>query len=137
MFICCILAGFLSGFFFDVCRALRKSFKLKKVMPLVDAVFWVSVVCINYMLLYKSGDGQLRGFCIMGTTGGVIVYMMCFSSVLGKWMFFSFEAVRKILSTVFTPVLRFFKWINSKSIVIVQNLQKNKKNFGKKTLEKF
>lgn len=136
IFICCILAGFLSGFVFDVCRVMRKSFKLKKIMPFVDAGFWLFAICINYTLLYKSGSGQLRGFCLFGIAGGVAVYIMCFSNVIGRWMVLSLQVVKRFFSCLLAPFFRLLGIIKAKCVKIVQNIQKNKKIFGKKTLEK-
>ncbi len=136
LFISCILAGFLAGFLFDVCRAFRIGFKLKKAVPFADILFWIAVVVVCYKIIFTAGDGQLRGFCFAGIGGGALVYILCFSKVLGKWMVLSVRSLRAVFMWFICPVKSFFEGVCAKIGGIVQNLQKNRKIFGKKTLEK-
>ena len=135
MFISCILAGFLAGFIFDACRALRTGLKLKRVMPVIDIAFWVLVLCITYSVLFASGSGQLRGFCVAGIFGGAILYAMCFSKIICPWMVISVRAVSGVAKWITAPFCRIFGWFCTKFAGFVQIIQKNIKNFGKKTLE--
>ena len=136
MFISCILAGFFAGFFYDVNRALRNGFRLKKLVPFVDLLFWAVITAFTYAVLYRSGNGQLRGFCLGGIGGGVVLYVLCFSPVLGRWMVVSARGVNRCIKGVTTPVKACFSAGKSKIIRFVQNKQKNRKIFVKKTLEK-
>ena len=136
LFISCILAGFLAGFLFDVFRALRIGFRLKKAVPVMDVLFWVSVVVVCYKIIFVVGEGQLRGFCFLGIAGGMAVYLLSFSKVLCGWMVVSTRALNGIIMWVLNPIKALFCAIPETFAEIVQNLQKNVKNFGKKTLEK-
>lgn len=136
LFISCILTGFLTGFLFDAGKALRIGFKLKKAVPVIDVVFWGMVVALSYKIIFTVGEGQLRGFCFFGIGGGILVYFLFFSRTIGGWLVFSARWVRRCFLWIFDPLKVCFLAIKSKFDAIVQNLQKNEKNFGKKTLEK-
>ncbi len=136
LFISCILAGFLAGFLFDVCRALRIGFRLKKTVPFIDVLFWAGTVIICYKIIFEVGEGRLRGFCFLGIAGGVSVYLLSFSKTLGKWMVISAKNLKRIIMWFICPVNIVLKTVGADFGGIVQNLQKNVGIFVKKTLEK-
>lgn len=141
MFISCVFAGFLVGIVYDMLRALRKGLKLKKLIPLLDTLFWLTVVYITYIVLYKSGEGTLKAFAFPGLCGGFAVYILSFSRILGTWMVVSVGKVRKaaqiICEKLFLPVCCLFKRIKSIIGGIVQNIQKYKRIFVGKNIEKY
>ena len=140
VFISCAAVGFIAAFLYFVLRVLRVELKLKKTVPFIDATFWVVVICMSYMALYKSGSGQLRGFAFPGMLCGIIVYIFIFSTFVNRWTVISVRFLRSFLNIMLTPFVKIFGLIMSlmsKIAEIVQNIQKNSKIFVKKRLEKF
>ena len=54
IFTCCTLVGFASGFIYDLFKALKKAFKVKKTASLFDIAFWAVVLCVFLRCFSKA-----------------------------------------------------------------------------------
>ena len=146
MFIGSVVAGFIMGMFFDMLRALKKTLRIKKFMPVLDSVFWFFCLIISFAALYITGDGIFRWFAVFGFLTGVTLYMLTISKPTMKFMIISLkfikkvvDGIKKIIRMIFSPfikVLSAFAGFFAKFGEIVHNLQKNSIILLKKHLKK-
>ena len=139
IFTCCTLVGFVSGFIYDLFKALKKAFKVKKTASVFDVAFWVVVLCIFFAVLFKSGSGQMRGYTIIGFVLGFISYILAASRDISPVIEKIILYFLKITRSIFEPVIKFSRFIGhlmSKLSDIVQNTQKKVIKIVKKRLEK-
>ena len=139
IFTCCTLVGFASGFIYDLFKALKKAFKVKKTASLFDIAFWAVVLCVFFAVLFKSGSGQMRGYTIIGFALGFISYILAasrdISPVIEKFILYFL----KITRLIFEPIIKFSRSVShlmSEFSDIVQNTQKKVRKIVKKRLEK-
>ncbi len=80
IFIYSILSGALLSFIYDLFRVKRKLAKTSSI-PLFfeDLIFWIIVSIVMFAVVYRSNDGELRGYILIGTLIGVVLYMLLLS----------------------------------------------------------
>ncbi|MDP4118892.1 MAG: spore cortex biosynthesis protein YabQ [Bacillota bacterium] len=133
------MTGFLAGVIYCVLRAVKKEFKLKKSVPVIDISFWVVVLFLYYSVLYKSGEGQMRGFVLLGGFCGSALYFLCFDKKIRKFVEGAVHIICVIIDKIFMPfrkIREVFCNILKKLVKIVHNKQKKGRKFVKKILEK-
>lgn len=87
VFIACLLSGAVSGFVFDIFRAIRREKNVSdKTVAIHDMLFWLISCLIVYMALYISNGAELRWFELVGLCVGVVFYMLCLSCVCIKFL---------------------------------------------------
>ncbi len=141
-----IIAGLFMGIFFDLLRAVKKTFKLKKAIFVLDIIYWLIAVAIAYFSVFKWGDGRLRGFVFLGFICGVIIYAFLIGPPVFKCMIISLRLVLDVFRNIWTgikwvfwPFTAIIRGILSKMTKIkefVHYLQKNSKILVKKYLKK-
>ena len=139
IFTCCTLVGFACGFIYDLFKALKKVFKVKKAASLFDIAFWAVVLCVFFAVLFKSGSGQMRGYTIIGFTLGFISYILSVSRDISHLIERIILYFLKIMHLIFEPIIKFSRFtgrLMSKFSDIVQNIQKKARKIVKKRLEK-
>lgn len=70
-----IAVGGVSGFLYDIYRALRSPFRLRG-LPVVagDILFWLVVAALIVLGILLAGPGELRGAYLLAAGGGAIIY---------------------------------------------------------------
>ena len=75
-----ILLGLSAGVLYDLLRPLRLR-KPHFTAPL-DALYCLVVGGTGFLFLLRRGDGELRGFLILGAVGGAVLFFCAFSQWL-------------------------------------------------------
>ena len=75
-----ILLGIAVGVLYDLLRPLR--LRLPRITALLDAVYCLAVGVISFLFLLRRGEGELRGFMLLGGVGGAVVFFCAFSQLL-------------------------------------------------------
>ena len=139
IFTSCILAGFLSALIYDIFRAVKKIFKVKKSASALDISFWAAALCVFFTALILSGNGQMRGYALIGFSFGFVSYVTAVSRDISPFIEKFIIYLIKILKIIFSPAVRlsgFLCRLLHKIGDIVQNTQKKARKIVKKRLEK-
>ncbi len=139
VFFSLFLVGILAGVMYNFFSVLRAEYKLKKLSPVLDGIFALALLIMFYTALYKSGKGQLRLYAFLGAATGFTVYFLLIGKIFGKWMVISLRFFNRIMSIIFFPFLKIWKFIKliwMKIVKTVHFIQKNSENFVRKILEK-
>ena len=139
IFTCCVLAGFASGFVYDLCRTLKSELRLKRAAASVDLIFWSVVLYIFFITLFKSGNGQMRGFALIGFALGFAVYFFAISKEVSGLLKIIIRFLIRLIYYVVYPFKKIYAVLGrvlSRFVRIVQNIQKKAEKIVRKRLEK-
>ena len=119
-----ILNGFLIGILFDIFRILRKSFKTKDFLTILqDILFWILAGFIILYSIFKFNNGELRGFIFLGILIGAIIYLLLFSKLFITVNVFIINILKKIIYYILIlpikTILKFLKKIIFKPVTSI------------------
>lgn len=109
-----LIIGLCIGIFFDLFRALRKTFKTPDFITYIEDILFMAVVgifVINSLILMNNG--QIRMYIILAILFGISFYFL----TIGKICFITFQ----IFMNFFKKII-FFPFF-------LKNITKNKKDF--------
>ncbi|MDY5611984.1 spore cortex biosynthesis protein YabQ [Dysosmobacter sp.] len=75
-----ILLGLALGSLYDLLRPFR--LRLPRLTALLDAAYCLAAGAAAFSFLMERGGGELRGFMVLGTVGGVVLFFCAFSQWL-------------------------------------------------------
>jgi spore cortex biosynthesis protein YabQ len=107
-----------------------------------DLIYWTISALLLFFIMLKENHGEIRGFLILGSFIGMILYFSAVSKIFLKISDKILSLIKKILivtfKILFTPigyVLKLFKKIFDLTIgnIIFNKIKFNKLKFKKKT----
>ena len=102
IFICSIAGGMLIAFIYDLFRIKRKAVKTRSIfIHIEDFAYWIVVALVMFTCVYLSNDGQVRGYIFIGSTIGVVLYVLLFSRAVTKVIIFTARVVKRFFKTLF------------------------------------
>ena len=104
------LLGLVLGVFYDLLRAIRIRFRLKRRgTGLLDLLFCL-VLLVGFLLLQLRGtDGRLRGYLLVGLAGGILLYRR----TLSRWVLRLLLWLLKKLGQALGAAQNFVLWLFS------------------------
>ncbi len=143
LFLLSVFFGFVIGFFYDFLIIFRKIIKhFKFMVQIEDLIYWTISALLLFFIMLKENHGEIRGFLILGSFIGMILYFSAVSKIFLKISDKILSLIKKILivtfKILFTPigyVLKLFKKIFDLTIgnIIFNKIKFNKLKFKKKT----
>ena len=83
IFIQSVAGGMLIAFIYDLFRIKRKTIRTRTIsLYIEDFIFWILVALVMFGVVYRSNDGEVRGYIFLGTLIGVILYMLLLSRIV-------------------------------------------------------
>ena len=76
-----VLAGLISGAFYNLLRAVREKTGRGPVGPLSDLFFWVFVGAALIKLSLDFNDGGIRGYQLLGAACGFLLHYLCLGGI--------------------------------------------------------
>ena len=124
MFFIFILNGFIIGLLFDIFRILRKTFKTKDYITILeDILFWILTGLIILYSIFKFNNGELRGFIFIGIFIGAVFYLLLFSKLFITVNVYIITILKKIIYYILIlpikTICKFFKKIIKKPITFI------------------
>ena len=124
IFLIFILNGFLIGIIFDAFRILRKSFKTKDFVTIIeDIIFWIISGFIIFYSVFKFNNGEVRGYIFLGILFGAIIYLLAFSKIFINVSVSVINIIKRIFNyAIIKPIkflIKMFKKIIFKPISFV------------------
>ena len=97
------------AFVYDIFRILRKVVRTGGIAVFVqDILFWLIACIIMFISIYRSNDGELRGFLFLGAFLGAVLYAMLFSkAVMGSSLFIVNVTTRAVKLLIFIVLYPF------------------------------
>ena len=115
-----LACGLAMGTVFDAYRVLTWQLPfLRKLLPVLDLLYWAGVTVFVFRALYGSNEGQLRSFVFIGLAAGVLLYYFLFSKPV-VWLVrkgldgvrWTIRLVRRLVEVlVIKPVLLLYKLV--------------------------
>lgn len=83
-----ILLGLLLGALYDLLRPFR--LHVPRCTPLLDGLYCLTTGSACFLFILHRGNGDLRGFLLLGMIGGSVLFFAAFSSLLRPiWAFWA------------------------------------------------
>lgn len=120
-FVQSILLGLAAGVLYDLLRPFR--LRRPSLTALLDAGYCLSVGAGAFLFLLRRGEGELRGFLVLGAVGGAVLFFCAFSHLLQPiWEFWA-ETLAYLVHLLSIPLLWVKKfaqnWGNAEKISFV------------------
>ena len=75
VFLSCVLGGMIIAFVYDIFRVRRKAIKSGNlIVYFEDFIYWIIVALVLFAVVYRSNEGEIRGYLILGVIIGIILY---------------------------------------------------------------
>jgi len=82
-FLNCVLGGMIVAFVYDIFRVRRKAIKSSNlIVYFEDFIYWIIVALILFAIIYRSNEGELRGYLMLGVAIGIILYALLLSRIV-------------------------------------------------------
>ena len=102
-FVQSILLGLAAGVLYDLLRPFR--LRRPGLTALLDAGYCLSVGAGAFLFLLRRGEGELRGFLVLGAVGGAVLFFCAFSHLLQPiWEFWA-ETLAYLVHLLSIPLL--------------------------------
>lgn len=112
VFLNCILGGAIIAFIYDVFRVRRRTIKSGNlIVYLEDFVYWIIVALVLFAVVYRSNEGEIRGYLILGMIIGIILYILLLSRVVMRFFLFLVRILYRLLTAILIIILFPFKVI--------------------------
>ncbi|OPX84478.1 MAG: Spore cortex protein YabQ (Spore_YabQ) [Pelotomaculum sp. PtaB.Bin104] len=96
-----LMIGVLGGFCYDYYRAVRRTFRFKKMGTwLGDIFFWMVTTALVFILLLLGNWGVVRYYVFFGLGLGALIYFQFFSNAMSRLVRFKFFLLKKIWDIV-------------------------------------
>ncbi len=103
---CSILGGMIIAFIYDIFRIRRKTIKSGNILVYFeDFIYWIIVALVLFAVLYYSNEGEIRGYLIIGTVLGIVLYAVVLSSFVMKIFLFFVRIIYKIIVSILSALL--------------------------------
>ncbi len=123
-----VLIGVLIASIFDFFRAYRKIKKVSTLAVMIqDIIYFIIVTIVIIFSIIKLLDSQIRLYVFLGILIGSSIYFSTISMYVMKVYMLFFNMLKKIISTIFLPVLLSLQIITK----LVKKVKKNEKNVAK------
>jgi len=94
------------AFVYDIFRVRRKAIKSGNlIVYFEDFIYWIIVALVLFAVVYRSNEGEIRGYLILGVIIGIILYAFLLSRIVMKVFLFLIRVVYKAAVIVFTIIL--------------------------------
>jgi spore cortex biosynthesis protein YabQ len=94
------------AFIYDIFRVRRKTIKSSNILVYFeDFIYWIIVALVLFAVLFYSNEGEIRGYLIIGTVLGIILYAVVLSRVVMKIFLFFVRIVYKSVVTILSIIL--------------------------------
>lgn len=147
-----ILWGVILLVLYDVLRIFRRIIRHSGLVVAVeDLLFWVASSVLIFAMMFRENDGIIRGFAIMGTTIGMVLYNYILSDYivnavtrmifyLVRPIVYILRKIKKIFIFIFKAGKKLYKVILIRLIKVKKSvrigLNKSNQRKEKKKLEK-
>ena len=106
VFLSCVVGGIIIAFVYDIFRVRRKAIKSGNlIVYFEDFIYWIIVALVLFAVVYRSNEGEIRGYLILGVIIGIILYAFLLSRIVMKVFLFLIRVVYKAAVIVFTIIL--------------------------------
>jgi len=106
VFLCSVLGGMIIAFIYDIFRVRRKTIKSSNILVYFeDFIYWIIVALVLFAVLYYSNEGEIRGYLIIGTVLGIILYALLLSYIVMKIFLFFVKIIYKVVVTILSAIL--------------------------------
>lgn len=83
VFLQAILLGALSGLWYDLCRAVRRTAHTGLFgTAILDLLFWMTALGALFYFAVTDAAAQMRGYVLVGEALGAALYFLCFSPLI-------------------------------------------------------
>jgi spore cortex biosynthesis protein YabQ len=94
------------AFVYDIFRVRRKAIKSGNlIVYFEDFIYWIIVALVLFAVVYRSNEGEIRGYLILGVIIGITLYAFLLSRIVMKVFLFLIRVVYKAAVIVFTVIL--------------------------------
>jgi len=101
VFLNCVLGGMIVAFIYDIFRVRRKTIKSSNlIVYFEDFIYWIIVALVLFAIIYRSNEGELRGYVMLGVAIGIILYALILSRIVMAVFLFVIRTIYKIAVTV-------------------------------------
>ncbi|OLS03006.1 spore cortex biosynthesis protein YabQ [Tissierella creatinophila] len=128
IFLFSINQGIVLGLLYDAYRAMRKIFKPKKVLGIVeDLLLWVIITFVVFIFLLRYLNGVFRAFVFIGFIIGAFFYLKILSYFIFPIIFKTFELIFYFISEIIEIISYPFRATVN---IFKKGKDKNKKMFS-------
>ncbi|WP_273479667.1 spore cortex biosynthesis protein YabQ [Acetivibrio straminisolvens] len=100
VFLNCVLGGMIVAFIYDIFRVRRKAIKSSNlIVYFEDFIYWIIVALILFAIIYRSNEGELRGYLILGIANGIVLYALLLSRIVMAVFLFAIRTIYKVAIT--------------------------------------
>lgn len=104
--------GVVGGFCYDYYRAVRRTFRLKKVGTFIgDIIFWLVTTALVFFLLLVGNGGVVRYYVLIGLGLGACIYFQSLSRTMSKLVWFKFFLLKKIWNIIVITIMFLFNTV--------------------------
>ncbi|KXZ40594.1 spore cortex biosynthesis protein YabQ [Alkalithermobacter thermoalcaliphilus JW-YL-7 = DSM 7308] len=108
IFIVTVYTGILIGLIYDMYRAISYSFKVNKVVRVIEvSLFWTITSIVQFFILHKVNGYDLRFYNFLGVIIGLVIYFNTISKYILK---LNLKIIKKIIS-IFKFIFSIFQGI--------------------------
>lgn len=131
-FLYAMVLGAVLSVVYDVFRVIRVAFGGKKMAVFVeDLIFSLVALVITFVFVIAFNNGELRFFVLVGELLGFVVCHYTIGRIIVGFSRAIINGVRWFLELIFTPIIRLFKKILTKTKETKKKLSKSRKNLEK------
>lgn len=101
VFLYSIAGGMAIAFLYDIFRIFRKAVRPGRVaIYFHDFLYWLIAAGVMLLTVYRSNDGELRGFLFIGAFLGIVLYLLLLSKIVMSSVLFIIKIVVRVIKTV-------------------------------------
>ncbi len=89
------------AFIYDLFRIKRRAIRTSNIVIYIeDFFFWIIVSLVMFFVVYLSNEGELRGYVILGTILGVILYILLLSRIVVRCTLIIIRTVSMVIKKI-------------------------------------
>ncbi|WP_268919958.1 spore cortex biosynthesis protein YabQ [Acetivibrio mesophilus] len=101
VFFSCVLGGMIVAFIYDIFRVRRKAIRSSNlIVYFEDFIYWIIVALTLFAIIYRSNEGEIRGYLILGIVIGIILYALLLSKIVMTIFLFIINIIYKAAVTL-------------------------------------
>ena len=83
-----ILLGIAAAIVYDLLRPFR--YRFPRSTALLDSLYCLAIAGTGFLFLLRRGEGELRGFLVLGAIGGAVLFFcVCYKTLSPIWEFWA------------------------------------------------
>lgn len=91
-------SGILMGVVYDIYRVLQIKLRIgKKLIPLMDLIYWIGSALFVFYILFQANGGQLRLYIFLALAAGMWIYFRKWSSATIRLMLFLIQILVSVI----------------------------------------